>query len=188
MNTIRNVLSALGGDPAAAALREGVVASLGPNDVDTLAEAMDAIDQLEDLAGTSGSIAAAVANVHEPADPDAPIVAGIHLLNAHTGKGQQFDWVIIPGLEKGNVPSFLARTAAEKEEEHRVLLVMLSRARHGVMITCADSLISRKNKPYSTTQSPWQDDLRAGIHANAQDVLEHIKRLSSQTLNVGSAP
>ena len=56
---------------------------------------------------------------------------GVHVLNAHTGKGQQFDWVAVIGLEEGHVPSTYADTAAELLEEQRVLMVMVSRAHVG---------------------------------------------------------
>lgn len=178
MDTLKRALSALGGEATAAQLRDEVRAALGPGDADTIAEAMDAIDQLEAIAGPSRSMATAILDVRESEDPDAAIPAGVHLLNAHTGKGQQFDWVIIPGVEQGNVPSFLARTAEALDEEHRVLLVMLSRARHGALITYSDSLISKKNKPYNTTPSPWLSELREGLHTDGEGMLEHIRRMA----------
>lgn len=60
---------------------------------------------------------------------------GLHLVTGHSGKGQQFDWVIVLGLEKDSIPSFHAKTAAALTEEARVLSVMISRARHGVVVT-----------------------------------------------------
>lgn len=63
--------------------------------------------------------------------------AGVHLLSGHVGKGQQFDWVIVAGLEEGLVPFFLAKTADAIAEEARVLAVMISRARHGVVLSRA---------------------------------------------------
>lgn len=62
---------------------------------------------------------------------------GVHCLTAHTGKGQQFDWVFIAGLEQGTIPFYKARSDAEKIEEARVLSVMLSRARIGFIATSA---------------------------------------------------
>lgn len=62
-------------------------------------------------------------------------VPGIHLLTGHTGKGQQFDWVIVLGLEEGSIPAFQAQSPEAITEEARVLAVMLSRARHGVLTT-----------------------------------------------------
>lgn len=62
---------------------------------------------------------------------------GIHLLSGHVGKGQQFDWAFVLGGEEGNIPFFKADSAAEITEEARILGVMISRARHGVIVTAA---------------------------------------------------
>ncbi len=60
---------------------------------------------------------------------------GIHCLTGHSGKGQQFDWVFIVGLEQGLVPFYKTSSKDELEEEARILSVMISRARIGFMIT-----------------------------------------------------
>lgn len=59
---------------------------------------------------------------------------GVHLLSGHLGKGQQFDWVFVVGFEEGSIPFFKATTPDEIREEARVLSVMISRARHGVIL------------------------------------------------------
>lgn len=38
---------------------------------------------------------------------------GVHVLNAHTGKGQQFEWGFVIGLKEGHVPSTYAETKAD---------------------------------------------------------------------------
>lgn len=65
---------------------------------------------------------------------------GVHLLTGHVGKGQQFDWVMVIGAEEGCIPDFRATSDAAKLEEARILSVMLSRARHGAVIMCAQSV------------------------------------------------
>lgn len=60
---------------------------------------------------------------------------GLHLVTGHAGKGQQFDWVVVMGLEQDSIPSFQAKTESAIVEESRVLSVMISRARHGVLTT-----------------------------------------------------
>ena len=60
---------------------------------------------------------------------------GIHCLTGHAGKGQQFDWVFIPGLEEGCIPDYRAKTKDEISEEAKVLSVMLSRARIGAVVS-----------------------------------------------------
>lgn len=77
---------------------------------------------------------------------------GLHLVTGHAGKGQQFDWVIVMGLEQGSIPSFQAKTEPAIVEESRVLSVMISRARHGVLTTFSKSGVKpwggkSKNKP-----------------------------------------
>lgn len=62
---------------------------------------------------------------------------GVHLLSGHAGKGQQFDWVFVVGLEEGILPDYRSTSAAAIAEEARVLSVMVSRARHGVIISYA---------------------------------------------------
>jgi len=68
--------------------------------------------------------------------------AGVHLLTGHAGKGQQFDWMVVVGLEEDYLPSYQAIQAGDNSammgEEARTLAVMLSRARHGVLVTSSD--------------------------------------------------
>lgn len=63
---------------------------------------------------------------------------GIHCLTGHAGKGQQFDWVFIVGLDNGSIPFYKATTDQEIEEEARVLSVMISRARIGFVATSTE--------------------------------------------------
>ncbi|MGE5828591.1 MAG: 3'-5' exonuclease [Micromonosporaceae bacterium] len=60
---------------------------------------------------------------------------GLHLLTGHIGKGQQFDWVVAVGAEDGCIPDFRSADAPGIAEEARIFSVILSRARHGVVIT-----------------------------------------------------
>lgn len=94
-------------------------------------------------------------------------VPGVHLLTGHVGKGQQFDWVLVIGAEDGSIPDFRAKTSTALQEEARILSVMLSRARHGVMMMCARSVpaastgVSYTKQPsrFWTTLSPVCVDL-----------------------------
>lgn len=79
---------------------------------------------------------AAIAARLRPADSKTVLTEpGVHLLNGHLGKGQQFEWVVAAGLEEGSLPFFKAATEDAIREEARVLSVMMSRARHGVVLT-----------------------------------------------------
>jgi len=179
IDIIGDGIARLGGAPKLPDLEAELVNAIGPNDVDTASDIREALGQLEELAEQAGSLSAALAQLRVRDDATEAITPGIHLLNAHTGKGQQFDWVFIPGVEKGNVPSFLAKGKAALEEEKRVLLVMISRAKHGVIISRAESLISKKGKPYGTTVSPWGNSIRAGLDTDPNGLLEHISHLPS---------
>lgn len=171
----------LGGNPTVEALKTEVLARIDATDVDTAAEVADALDHLEELAADAGSIQAALMQLRILDEGDTAIGPGVHLLNAHTGKGQQFDWVFIPGFEQGNIPSFFAKKQSEIEEEHRVLLVMLSRARHGVILSRADSLISKKGRPYSTTISPWASEVRTGLVTDQTGLFDHVARMPERS-------
>lgn len=84
---------------------------------------------------------------------------GVHLLTGHVGKGQQFDWVVVVGLEDGVLPDFRATSAEAKTEEARVLSVMLSRARHGVIVSRASSVPTNAGRPMNRTPSAFLANL-----------------------------
>ena len=98
---------------------------------------------------------------------------GVHLLNAHTGKGQQFDWVFVIGLEEGHLPGKRNSQGDALAEEQRVLLVMLSRARHGLVVTrteMADGMYG----PYQAPQSRWWPGIRAHFSL-AEEIEAHLQ-------------
>lgn len=103
---------------------------------------------------------------------------GVHLLTGHVGKGQQFDWVVIVGLEDGVVPDFRATTSEEKAEEARVLSVMLSRARHGVIVSRAASVPTNAGRPMSRTPSSFLGQLASAGPRDAAGLVEWFKSAS----------
>ena len=97
---------------------------------------------------------------------------GVHLLNAHTGKGQQFDWVFVVGLEEGHLPPKRSSTGAALAEERRVLLVMLSRARHGLVVT----RVLTAEGPYGRYRAKpcrWWSGIQAGA-SSAEEIEAHL--------------
>jgi DNA helicase-2/ATP-dependent DNA helicase PcrA len=120
------------------------LADIDPSDLDALDELQEACDAIEELGNEGYSIEAVVAGIRVSSDPDAPVGAGLHLLNGHVGKGQQFDHVIVVGLEEAILPHFAAMLAERKghlgqiTEELAVLHVMVSRAREDLVVTVAD--------------------------------------------------
>lgn len=156
------------------ALRDTALKGLEPADSFTFNDVSDALTVLEEMTTHAGSVTRALAQLQVRERTDAPAPPGVHLLNAHTGKGQQFDWVFIPGVEDFHIPSGQANTPAEREEERRVLLVMLSRARHAVIISRAQSLISKAGRPYNTKESTYWGPLAAVCEMSRSAMESHI--------------
>lgn len=103
---------------------------------------------------------------------------GIHLLSGHAGKGQQFDWVIVLGLEEGNIPFFEAKTEEALLEEARVLSVMMSRARHGLILTNAVAVPALNGRVWTKEPSQFLTaDLKATL-TDAAGIVEWFKTAS----------
>lgn len=90
-------------------------------------------------------------------------IPGVHLLNAHVGKGQQFDWVLVVGAEDGSIPFFLARDSESRQEEARIFGVMMSRARHGVVVSHAAAVPAQDGRVYNKEPSPFLVPLRGAV-------------------------
>jgi DNA helicase-2/ATP-dependent DNA helicase PcrA len=60
---------------------------------------------------------------------------GVHLLTYHRAKGLEFEAVFLPRVEEKELPSKLARTAAEIDEERRLLYVGMTRAKRHLALT-----------------------------------------------------
>lgn len=115
---------------------------------------VDALAWAADLL-TEGASPTAVAARITVGDGDTLLTKpGLHLLTGHVGKGQQFDWVIIIGLEDGCLPDFRASSASELAEETRVLSVMISRARHGVVLSSAQEVPDLSGRVREREPSP----------------------------------
>ena len=183
---LRDCAAGLGTALTADTLLTTAYSRLEPADTDTRADVTEAVEQLVGLSTQAGSLAETLDQLRHSDNLDTPIRSGVHLLNAHVGKGQQFDWVFLPGFEDGHVPSFLAKRTAEVVEELRILLVMISRARHGILVTRALELISKKGKPYTTTSSPWSAILLRGMSTMTPAQLDtHIATLPTHSPDQG---
>jgi DNA helicase-2/ATP-dependent DNA helicase PcrA len=84
---------------------------------------------------------------------------GIHLLTAHAGKGQQFDWVVALGIEDDHIPHYEAKAPEHVVEEARILSVILSRARHGVFLTVSSNVPSSSGSPWYKKPSRFWEHL-----------------------------
>ncbi|MEU7644801.1 ATP-dependent helicase [Streptomyces huasconensis] len=174
--TVQRIVAAVRRLPRKAdmvAVHQAVLQEVDPSNAELLEQTMAALQEFESLVEQTGTPSAAVAQLREP-DGEGAIEQGVHLLNAHTGKGQQFDWVFVPGLEEFHIPDNHAETADQLDEELRVLLVMLSRARHGVVITRAHSLISKAGNPYSTAPSRWWGLASALCPLDGEEIRDHL--------------
>lgn len=150
--------------------RLAVLDSLDPADVDNREQVDDAFDILEQ--GNYATARAAVKSIRT-SDPKQAIGPGVHLLNAHTGKGQQFDWVFVIGLEEGHLPGSRSRQGDALAEEQRVLLVMLSRARHGLVVT-RTLMADGKYGPYEVKKSRWCSGIRYQF-SSVKEIEAHLE-------------
>lgn len=98
--------------------------------------------------------------------------AGVHLLSGHVGKGQQFDWVVVVGVEEGFIPFSMATTPEEIAEEARVLSVMISRARHGVILSRATSVPTNGGYPKSRNASRFFQSIAAASPLDASGIVD----------------
>lgn len=131
-------------------------ASIPDDDVATLDELASALATLQDRVLDGEPLSDALTACRASVDPGAPVAPGAHVLTGHKGKGQEFDWVVVAGLEDGQVPDFRASGDEERAEELRVLHVMISRARFGLAFTYV-----RRDGHWHRPASPWLDTLRA---------------------------
>lgn len=153
-------------------LRRRACLSLDPTDIDTISEVIDACDQLLEYESEDTTVDALMKRLRDN-QGDLAIAAGVHVLNAHVGKGQQFDWVIVMGLEEGHVPDWRNTKDERILEEQRMLLVMLSRARKGLILTCASSYTNKSGRTFHCEPSRWWEEATADCMPIPDD-LEHL--------------
>lgn len=60
---------------------------------------------------------------------------GVHLLTYHSAKGLEFELVLLPRLEEGELPTRQAKWPEELAEERRLLYVGMTRAKRGLSLT-----------------------------------------------------
>ncbi|MGH8793282.1 MAG: ATP-dependent DNA helicase UvrD2 [Stackebrandtia sp.] len=64
-----------------------------------------------------------------------PVVDGVTLASLHSAKGMEWDAVFLAGVAEGTLPTSRARTAAQLEEERRLLYVGVTRARQWLYLS-----------------------------------------------------
>ncbi len=152
-----------GNDEAALdALEELCLGSCANDDVDTRDDVREACAALRALLAEGVPLRRALARCRPDEPGDAPVRPGLHLLNAHLGKGQEFDHVVIVGLEEGVIPDFRAATPEAVDEELRILMVMVSRARKSLQLTTSATVPIASGWPKPRVPSRWWSTLAAG--------------------------
>jgi DNA helicase-2/ATP-dependent DNA helicase PcrA len=129
-------------------------------DIDVIGEVIAACDEMTERVRHGLTLRQAVQACKRAGDIDSPVCPGVHLLNAHIGKGQEFDWVMVMGMEDGVVPDFRATDERAQEEELRTLHVMLSRAKFGLAITAANMQFTQYGSR-TAELSPWWNEISA---------------------------
>lgn len=158
LQLVRDAMAQLPRGVGFEAARDGVLDTVDPADVDTIEQIEEVFTFLEQSGLPTPR--AALRTLRSTGEPQRAVSPGVHLLNAHTGKGQQFDWTFVIGLEEKHVPDRRSSAGAQLAEEMRVLLVMLSRARHGLVVTSVATLTGRFG-PYPAIRSRWYSALEA---------------------------
>lgn len=151
---------------ALAVLEEYCRASIDATDVATNDELVAACHDLREMVEQGMELRLALAACREAADPDAPVDPGLHILTGHSGKGQEFDWVVVMGLEEGHIPDFRNTAEPALSEELRLLHVMVSRARYSVILTYSEATMTRMGWR-SSSRSPWLDLLLHAVTSTA---------------------
>lgn len=150
-----------------------VSSALRSSDVDTLNDIQSACDQLLEMEPMGYDLSEVLGRIRDVRG-DSATEPGVHVLNAHTGKGQQFDWVFVVGLEEGHVPSAYCESEKELLEEQRVLMVMVSRARRGVFLSHARATKNRWGRTFREGPSRWWPEIASAC----EPVPASIKRMT----------
>lgn len=167
---IQSVVAMLPRGASISDARLAVLDMIDPADVETYDQVDDAFDALDQSGARTAREAVRSIKV---SDPKQTIGPGVHLLNAHTGKGQQFDWVFVVGLENIHLPGKRNSQGKALAEEQRVLLVMLSRARHGLVATRVRKYINW-DRPYAVAETPWWQNLKTHF-TSVEEIEQHLQ-------------
>jgi DNA helicase-2/ATP-dependent DNA helicase PcrA len=133
--------------------------AIAPEDVELLDDLADAILTFREFADEGATLKDCIRRCRQAPPLDAPVAPGVHLLTAHSGKGQQFDWVVALGVEEGKLPDFRATAEEQLREELRVLHVMVSRSRRGVVLTRVEREQNQYGKWFLVEPSRWWSTL-----------------------------
>lgn len=134
-------------------------------DLDSQDELNEAFDTIGELI-VEMSLADIVSGIRISSSPEDPVGPGLHLLNGHVGKGQQFDRVIIVGLEEAFLPHYRAMKSGRAEDldaELAVLHVMASRAREQLVVATCELVPNWQGENRRRDPSRWFGLIEAEI-------------------------
>lgn len=160
--------------------RTGIATAQDPNTRQSLREAVHWASDLLEEGHAPQEIISRISVVDQATLLTVP---GVHLLTGHLGKGQQFDWVVILGAEDGCIPDFRADTSTKLQEEARVLSVMISRARHGVLVLRAVNVEDRNGVLRSKRRSRFLEVFEdIAVCGSSDEVEQWLGRLEWERL------
>jgi superfamily I DNA/RNA helicase len=102
-------------------------------------ESIDLVFQrIQALPGKKPALADLLADLFNPDDWDSTAkTSGVFVCTAHRAKGQEWDFVIVAGMEEGVMPSL--SKSSDLAEERRICFVCVTRARHRLeLMWCAN--------------------------------------------------
>ena len=111
----------------------------GQERLDNLAELRQAIYEFETTCGEESVAVAFLSHAALMSNLDAGLSADkVKLMTIHAAKGLEFPFVFLCALDEGVLPSRKTQTVEQMEEERRLAFVAMTRARDGLVLTCAD--------------------------------------------------
>ncbi|TFD04115.1 UvrD-helicase domain-containing protein [Cryobacterium sp. TMT1-66-1] len=153
-------------------------------DVDILKGTVDALGWVDDLLNASVSPQDIRGRIKIGDESTLITSAGVHLLSGHVGKGQQFDWVVVVGVEEDFIPFSMAATPDQITEEARVLSVMVSRARHGVILSRATSVPTNAGYARARQPSRFLAQIASSNPLNAADLVTWFREADWDAISV----
>jgi len=128
----------------------------------TLSEEVEALKQLAAAVRKAGKLEAmTVAGFgHQGGARD-----HLNLITLHSAKGQEFDVVIMMGMDQGKIPSWDAKTAEQKREPRRLFYVGLTRARHEVHMTYSGFTTDKYGRRHTNGPSEFLLEVAARLQS-----------------------